>query len=299
MSFNVVQTTLGAAVAASGTVTLSYPTGTSRGNFFHGINHRATVMGGSYIPTRDFTLTFNAANITFTWLGATTIPVGAVLTVELDRHGANFLEAGDSDPLSGVLRASMVFDVAVDFGTPVASSATALRAAAAVSGAGALTLLAAGQTFDVPRNVIITNAGDDTGDTYVVLGVDEYGVTMSETITGANAGVAAGLKAFKTITSITASGASAGNVSIGFGNVLGFPIFVRGTGTTWLPAELLNAAAATAGTTVAGVQTTPSATTGDVRGTYVPNSAPDGTRAFMVVVRTDNPKYRGVPQFAG
>lgn len=297
MSFRVIETTLAAAIATSGTLTLSYPAGTSRGNFFHGTRHRCHVVGAVYEAPRDFTLTFNASNITFTWVRATTLPVGAVLLVELDSFGASFPQGYDDGVVTLSPRCIMMETVMCDFGTPLASSATSLRAAAAVSGAGALTLLTAGLVFDVPRNVIITSVGNDSGITFAVVGVDEYGVTVAETITGANAGVAAGLKAFARIVSITASGASAGNVSIGFGNVLGFPTFVRSAG--YIEAELLNAAAATAGTLVAGVTTTPSATTGDVRGTYVPNSAPDGTRAFMVAVRTDNPRYRGAPQFGG
>lgn len=297
MSFRVIETTLAAAIATSGTLTLSYPAGTSRGNFFHGARHRCTVVGGTYEAPRDFTLTFNATNITFTWVRATTLPAGAVLAVQLDSLGANFPEGGDADNITQMPRAIDMYMVACDFGTPLASSATALRAAASISGAGAITLLTAGLVFDVPRNVIITSAGNDSGLTFVVTGTDEYGATVVENITGANAGVAAGLKAFKTIVSMTSSGASAGNVSIGYGNVLGFPVFVRSAG--YIEAELLNAAAATAGTLVAGVTSTPTATTGDVRGTYVPNSAPDGTRAYVVIVRTDTPRYRGAPQFGG
>lgn len=299
MSITTVRAVLAAAIATSGTLTLSYPSGTSRGNFFNGSRHRMVWGGTIYEAPKDFTMTFNAnaSGITFTWLGSTTIPIGAELVFNLDRFGSNFPDSTFDLDMASIPRVSRSRLVWVDLGTPAASSATALRAAASVSGAGSLTLLTAGMTFDMGRNVIITSAGNDSGITFAVVGTDEYGVAVAETITGANAGVAAGLKAFKTITTITASGASAGNVSIGFGNVLGLPVFLRDA--VRIIKETLNAASATAGTTVAGVTSTPTATTGDVRGTYVPNSAPDGTRAYALLLALDSPAYRGAPQFAG
>lgn len=182
---------------------------------------------------------------------------------------------------------------------PLAMSATNLRTAAAVAGAGALTLAAGtGVTattvhgtvryvFDVPRNIRITSAGDDTGDTFTVTGNDVYGVPMVETITGANAGVAAGLKAFYSVTTIVASGASAGNVSVGTGDVLGLPYFVRNAGAI-IRAGWDNTLAENAGTFAGAVSTTPSATTGDVRGTFVPSSATDGSKRLYLGFLIEN-----------
>lgn len=53
------------------------------------------------------------------------------------------------------------------------------------------------------------------------------------------------------------------------------------------------------GTLVAGVQTTPTALTGDVRGTYAPATNPDGTAAFQLLLALPDPAYRGVDQYAG
>src|SRR5262249_54376301 len=52
-------------------------------------------------------------------------------------------------------------------------------------------------TKAVARNVRITSGGNDTGITFTVSGYDVYGFPMSEAITGANAGIASGKKAFK------------------------------------------------------------------------------------------------------
>lgn len=61
----------------------------------------------------------------------------------------------------------------------------------------------------------------------------------------------------------------------------------------------LSAAQQLQGTFVAGVSSAATATTGDVRGTYVPVTTPDGTISETLIVITDSPKYRGVDQFAG
>lgn len=53
------------------------------------------------------------------------------------------------------------------------------------------------------------------------------------------------------------------------------------------------------GTFVAGVQTLPTATTGDVRGTYDPAEACDGSLSFSLLVRTPDPTYKGVDNYDG
>lgn len=53
------------------------------------------------------------------------------------------------------------------------------------------------------------------------------------------------------------------------------------------------------GTFVAGVLTEPSATTGDVRGTYDPFYACDGSLEFSLVVNVPDPTFRGLTQYAG
>lgn len=55
----------------------------------------------------------------------------------------------------------------------------------------------------------------------------------------------------------------------------------------------------TGGTYVAGDQTTAgsTATTGDIRGTYKPNAACDGAKAFTLLLALDNPEYAGLAQY--
>ena len=106
-------------------------------------------------------------------------------------------------------------------------SATLYRAAASISGGGALTLL----THDAGINgigykVSITSAGDDSGDTFTIVGQkvgDLTGTATTEVVTGADADVATSTNFYSYIQSITASGASAGNVSIGTVGSLALP----------------------------------------------------------------------------
>ncbi len=53
------------------------------------------------------------------------------------------------------------------------------------------------------------------------------------------------------------------------------------------------------GTFVAGVQTLPTATTGDVRGTYDPAEACNGSISFGLLARVPDPTYKGVDNYDG
>ena len=91
---------------------------------------------------------------------------------------------------------------------------------AAVSALGELTLagvLVSGTvaTMDYARRIGIISAGVDTGITFTIVGTDADGRAISEAVTGASTATATSIAYFKTITSITASGAAAGNVTIG------------------------------------------------------------------------------------
>jgi len=304
MSFANLSGVLSSAVATSGTFTTGYPTGTRLGSFNSGKNHKLVVAGKVYSAPTDFTIAFTSSTvITITWKGTNTLPASAAFRLQLDAAGLDASSPFAADKVSlvvnGINNAVYAYPVQVNLGAPIATNDASLRANAALATTGAITLLSAGQVFDVPRNVIITSSGVDTGITFTVTGKDEYGATMVETITGANAGVAAGVKAFKSITGITNSGAAAANVKIGFGNVLGLPLYIPHAGV--VAAEFQALAKPTAGTTVGGLSpyTASTATTADVRGTYVPNSAPDGAKVYEILVLVTDPSFKGAPQFAG
>lgn len=191
------------------------------------------------------------------------------------------------------------------FGGVVVNDEDGIALAQAVAGAGNLTLNGPVSTDGVAtltpaRNVTVNSAGDDTGITFTVTGTDEYGKALVETITGANAGKANGLKAFKTVTQIAASGAAAGNVNAGYGDVIGLPFRVDNKNQI----QIFFDGAIDAATLVLAVTTDPAtATTGDVRGTINPAGTLDGTKELSVVYHyldsSSNTAAFGVAQYGG
>jgi|TARA_R110001592_G_scaffold94719_1_gene273834 hypothetical protein len=102
----------------------------------------------------------------------------------------------------------------------VAADDDGISANAAVGNNAALTIggaLASGGsvTLSHGRKVTITSAGDDDEISFTVVGTDVNGDSQTETVTGANAGVATSSNFFLTIASITAVGDPAGNVKAG------------------------------------------------------------------------------------
>ena len=185
----------------------------------------------------------------------------------------------------GPLGRVYIFDI-----VPEAASATAVCAAQAVAGAGNATINGASAsggvaTFDVARgvNVDSTDAGD-TSQTVTVTGTDYWGQAQTETIALNGTTAVAGLKAFKTITQVAVSAALAGNLTVGSTDVLGLPYRVTDAGYI-LRSGWAGALANDAGTFVAADTTSPAtATTGDVRGTYVPSSSANGSRRLVLAL---------------
>lgn len=187
--------------------------------------------------------------------------------------------------------------VQVDLGAPATASANAISLSQGVTGGVAALLNGAlGATIDVPRNVVAawTNTAVLT-----VTGRDKYGRLMVET--SASGTSFTGKKAFKTIIS-TVFNATVTGATIGTGTVLGLPYRLGGKFDIlagYVDTTLENASS----TVVACDTTTPSGTTGDVRGTYAPATAPDGTRRYRVWMKIFGLKSReesyGTAQFAG
>lgn len=139
------------------------------------------------------------------------------------------------------------------------------------------------QSSFLARNVRLVSGGNDSGITFTVSGYDVYGYPQTEAITGANAGTASGKKAFKWVTGVTHTGSVAGTLTIGTGDVYGFPIRADQFGYVYI---IWNGTSITANTgfTVADTTNPATATTGDVRGTYAVQSASDGTKRLEIGV---------------
>lgn len=66
-----------------------------------------------------------------------------------------------------------------------------------------------------PRKIALTSSGVDTGVNFTITGTDVNGSVLSEVLAGASAGVATSVLVYKTVSSIKASGATAGTLTVG------------------------------------------------------------------------------------
>jgi len=177
---------------------------------------------------------------------------------------------------------------------PQAAVTNNIAASQTAAGAGAVTLTAGTSAKSVVRNDGTTAIQLDlpralkvncstTARAFTINGYDYYGQAMSEVITVATAATAVtGKKAFYQVTSATIAG-SATAVVIGTSDVLGLP--VRVFNVAYVTSVKSNSTLAQdAGTFVAADMATATTTTGDVRGTYAPATASDGTvRTVMTI----------------
>lgn len=163
--------------------------------------------------------------------------------------------------------------------------------------------------LDVPRNITTstTHASAILAMTVKVTGFDEWGQRMVETHSvgagGTGPTTTAGKKAFKWIwkIEITAAGnATTNTLDMGFADVLGLPYKL--TAKSDVLVRYFNDAVDTAGTLVLADTNTATATTGDVRGTFDPNSACNGSAVavwYRVADHSSAELVLGVPQYAG
>lgn len=209
-------------------------------------------------------------------------------------YGPNPPGDGNPAPMEagvGPLGRVYIFDI-----VPLALQAAGL-ASSQNPGSGAVFALAAGTgvtarvradgtteyVLDVPRAVSITAAGANTA-TYRVEGYDQYGQFMTQNLAAPTTSTVTTLKAFKTVTRVININATAGTngLTVGYRDVFGLPL--RVTDAAYIvSAKWDNTLADNAGTFAAAVTTDPAtAATGDVRGTFVPTSAANGTRRLVM-----------------
>lgn len=297
MSFKKVETSAGSAVATNGTVTFSYPAGTNAGSFA-AFGHKMWVDKFQRLleSPADITVAFGASLITVTYKGATSIPAGARLVAQFNILGEDDGEPSIVPKIDGVAEMAVI---KINLGAPVVGDVDGLvtgfsGAAGAIPMDGAL-VSGGVATFDVPRAIVVDSGGADTS-VITITGTDVFGKVMKENITANGTTAVNGKKAFKTVTGISGSLTAANGIFIGTTNILGLPVFLPGS--AYILKELQDGAAATAGTVVAGVSSAATATTGDVRGTYVPNATPDGAKVFELIVALGDPSYKGVAQYS-
>ncbi len=134
----------------------------------------------------------------------------------------------------------------------------------------------------ISRALTITSSVDDSGGAYTISGRDVYGYLMNETIVGPNAGTVTTQKAFKYISTITASGTiNSTGVYVGVSDVYGLPLFCGGFPylSVFVSSGLVTAST---GVITGSTRTTQTSTTPDVRGTFSSTTASDGTRKLTI-----------------
>lgn len=298
MTMSTIRGLLAAAVATAGTFAVSYPTGKDRGSFSLGTRHKLVVNGKVFSCPEDVTISFGATSATVTYNGTTTLPQGASFTLQLD-------ELGQCNPVTELDTGNPIYTPVVmallNLGSPKVADADGILVSASVTSAvGTATVLTgalvaggvAVMDATTGRNVVAAWTGTAI---LTVNGTDMYGNRITEV--SASGTSLAGKKAFKTVTSFSFS-ANVTGCTIGSGDVLGLPAYVPNAAMILKESE--DGALATGGTIVAGlaITTKPTSTNADVRGTYDPNSACDGSKAFNLLVALPDPSFIGATQYA-
>jgi hypothetical protein len=193
----------------------------------------------------------------------------------------------------------------ISFGTPAAALATFLGTAINVAAAVVTPASALGNNATIVepygRNITVVLSGAGTG-TVIVDGYDYLGQPMSENFALNGATPVAGKKAFKTIRQITTPTVGAVTMNVGVGLTLGLPYKVGRVTTE----EFAQLPVLTLGTIVIPDLTVPAtATTGDPRGTYTPQSTLNGTSLLTAtyefysdVDALNNGGLHGVPHYS-
>jgi hypothetical protein len=240
---------------------------------------------GSYVSGSGVTAgTYITANLGG---GQYTVSASQTVSSATTMYVAGNALLGDPAPMDlgvGPLGRSYVFDV-----IPEAPSNTNISAAATYSTAGNATLAAGagvqsviradGTTvlqLDCPRAVSITiGTGTITATNVTISGYDYYGQAMTQVIsTGTTQSTTInGKKAFYQISSVAVAGNCGGTISVGTSSIIGLPVrcidagYISSVG--WA-----NQLGSNSATFVAADTTNPAtSSTGDVRGTIVPNTS--------------------------
>ncbi len=142
-----------------------------------------------------------------------------LLNMILGSMSAEELMPGHFSPFVASLYAA-VPNYTINAGDAYDSDSICMNQKPASSGEQSLTLngtyvTSSVATPDVPRQVIITSTGDDSGRTFVLVGTSLYGDYLTETLTGPNAASVRSDKQFRTVTSITIDNDSTGRITVG------------------------------------------------------------------------------------
>jgi hypothetical protein len=183
----------------------------------------------------------------------------------------------------------------IELGIPVAAAAAGVMSAvsiatAVVKGGTIVSTWKPSLMGPYGRNLTVVLSGAGTP-TITMRGRDYLGQPMSEQFTGNGTTPVVGKKAFKWVDSLSSGLVAGPTVNVGYGNVLGLPYAI-----TKVTDEFQDDAVATAGTVAVAVATQ-TATSGDPRGTYLPNTVPDGAKKYDLIALTVQNQLHGTAHF--
>jgi hypothetical protein len=194
----------------------------------------------------------------------------------------------------------------ISLGSPAVASATGLKNSAAITNAASTVTIDG--TADSPFGRAVQIKGDTAGDNAVctVNGRDYLGQPMKENLTLSGTSAVTGTKAFYWVDTVSVASGNANassSIDLGWRDVLGLPFKT----VKILSEEDDGALVGTLGTLVGPVMTDPqTATTGDPRGTYDPNTTLDGASEVIVtcvfdayVNSSNNGGYYGIKHYNG
>lgn len=101
----------------------------------------------------------------------------------------------------------------------------AISTSATVAEDAAMVLTASPYVPDQPRKITLHSAGNSSGITFTVVGLDETGAAATESITGGNAGSVTSTKYYSSVTSITAVGTPTDAQKAGIAADIAAPIY--------------------------------------------------------------------------
>src|SRR5262245_46313946 len=183
----------------------------------------------------------------------------------------------------------------VDLGAPVAANTAGIMSAVSINaavtkGGTVVSGWRPSQMGPYGRNVTVALSGAGTP-AVTVRGRDYLGQPVSEQITAAGATGVAGKKAFKYVDSISSAAVASTTLNLGFGNLFGVPYALAK-----VTDEFMDDIAPTAGTFTLNTATQ-TATSADPRGSYVPNTVPDGVHTYSFRALCLQNQLHGVPHF--
>jgi hypothetical protein len=309
MSMKNITYTLPSALAGGGTIaSIAYPTGTARGDYaYAGGHYIVTGTGDRFDCPKYYTITFSSTTFTINWTsGSPTLPAGTVLYIGLNQIGPNFMP---SELRQNITMQQWMCDanvVRVKLGSPLTTAANDICAAQAISGTNvSATLNGTRVTSSVAYindcnggrylRIVSSNVGDTT-QTVTVRGYDCFGNKLSDRVTLNGTTKVNSNKAFYRVTAVIVSATMTGNLTVGAEDIYGLPFFLPDTGA--VVKEINDGAAPSAGTFVAGLQSSAaSITSADVRGKYTPATASDGSKSAELIVALPDPLYMGQDQY--